>query len=41
MLDEPTSGIDYQSKQLILNLLRNYGKSYLLTSHDLTEVEYL
>ncbi|MDE6313738.1 MAG: ABC transporter ATP-binding protein [Lachnospiraceae bacterium] len=42
ILDEPTSGIDPVSRVLIRNLLsqlKKDGKTILLTSHDLSEIE--
>lgn len=42
ILDEPTSGIDPVSRVLIRNVLldlKNQGKTILLTSHDLSEIE--
>ena len=43
-LDEPTVGIDIESRQEILNLLRTYtanGNQLLYTSHQLHEIETL
>ncbi len=38
ILDEPTRGLDYQSKALLVNLLQNYskelGRSVLIATHD-------
>lgn len=44
ILDEPTSGVDLQSRQLILELLRQEnarGTTILYASHELDEVEEL
>lgn len=42
VLDEPTAGVDIESRELIIDLVRNLaeqGRAVLYTSHDLTEVE--
>lgn len=42
ILDEPTSGVDPESRKEIrelLGILQNDGKTILITSHDLAEVE--
>lgn len=44
ILDEPTAGVDVQSRTLILNFLKEYnslGKTILYTSHLLDEAEQL
>ena len=44
ILDEPTAGVDVQSRALIHNFLREYhalGKTILYTSHHLDEAEAL
>lgn len=44
ILDEPTAGVDVQSRIMILNFLKNYnkqGKSIIYTSHLLEEAESL
>ncbi len=44
-LDEPTNGLDPQNiidfRELIINLNKNYGVSFFITTHILTEVEKL
>jgi ABC-2 type transport system ATP-binding protein len=44
ILDEPTAGVDVQSRAMILNFLREYnqqGKTVLYTSHLMEEAEQL
>lgn len=44
ILDEPTAGVDVQSRAMILDFLRDYrkeGKTILYTSHMLEEAEQL
>lgn len=45
ILDEPTNGLDPQGivemRELILNLSRNYGKTILISSHLLNEIEQI
>ena len=44
VLDEPTAGVDVESRELIIDLVRSLaeqGRGILYTSHDLTEVERL
>ncbi len=43
-LDEPTAGLDVESKQMIRNMIRNYhqqGKTIFLTTHDIEEANML
>lgn len=44
VLDEPTAGVDVESRELIIDLVRmlaDSGRTVIYTSHDLTEVERL
>jgi len=34
LLDEPSSGLDEETTERLLNYLRNNAKTYLLVSHD-------
>jgi ABC-2 type transport system ATP-binding protein len=44
ILDEPTAGVDVQSRALILSFLKDYqqeGKTIVYTSHHLEEAEQI
>lgn len=45
ILDEPTNGLDPQGiadiRNLIIGLSRNFGKTVLISSHQLTEIELM